>query len=118
MSLQREQLLPALLPVEVEQKEAAHKGGGEPSVAYGAYRPVSSGGRSGSRASATPGAKQVLCWYCNKPGHRRHECRKLAADKKRRDGGGGARGRGPDDGPYGAVAFTTAVMKERSPMAA
>jgi len=118
VSLQWDQLLAALLPVKVEQKEAAYKGGEESSVAYGAYRPASSGGRSGSRASAAPGAKQVLCWYCNKPGHRRHECRKLAADKMRRDGGGGVRGWGPDDSPFGAVAFTTTVMEERPPTAA
>jgi len=118
ISLQWDQLLPALLPVEVEQKEAARKGGGEPSVAFGAYRPVSSGGLSGPRASAAPGAKQVLCWSCKKPGHRRRECRKLASDKKRRDGGGGVRNWGPNDSPSGAVAFTTTVMEERPPTAA
>lgn len=117
VSLQWDQLLPALLPVEVEQKEAAQKGGEEPSVAYGAYNSASSGGRGGPRGPVAPAAKQLLCWYCNKPGHRRHECRKLTADKKRRCGNGGGRDRGPDDGASGAVAFAVTVRNTHLPMA-
>lgn len=44
VSLLWNQLIPALLPVEVEQKEAAQKGGGEPSTAYGAYNSAGSRG--------------------------------------------------------------------------
>jgi len=116
VSLQWDELLPALLPVEVEQKETAHKGGGELTAAYGAYHPVGGGGRGDSRGSTSAGAKQLLCWHCSKPGHRRHECRKLVADKRRRHGGGGGPGRGVDDGSFGAVAFTAAVMEERPPI--
>ncbi|KAK1868706.1 hypothetical protein I4F81_011189 [Pyropia yezoensis] len=114
-----DQLLTALLPLEVEQKETAHKGGGESSIAYGAYHPVGSGGggRGDSRGPTSAGAKQLLYWYCSKPGHRRHECRKLAADKKRRSGGGGGHGQCPDDVSSGAVAFTATVKDARPPMA-
>jgi len=118
VSLQCDQLLPELVPEEVEQKVAAHKGVGELSVASRAYRPVCSGVRSGARASAAPGAEQALCWYYIKKGHRRHECRVLAANKKRRDGGSGERGWGLDDSPSGVVAIKNTVMEERPPTAA
>lgn len=117
VSLQWDQLLPALLPVEVEQKDAAQNGGGEPSVAYGAYNSAGSGGRGWPRGPVAPAAKQLVCWNCNKPGHRHHKCRKLTADKKRRGGTGGGRNRGPDNGPSGAVAFAVTVRNTHPPMA-
>lgn len=92
VSLQWDQLLRALLPVEMEQKKAAQSDAGEPSVACSVYNPAGSRGRRGSLALGAPADKKLFCWCCNKPGHRRHECRKLAADKKRCGGGGGDRG--------------------------
>lgn len=117
VSLQWNQLLPALLPVEVEQKEAAQKGGGEPSTAYGAYNSAGSRGRGGPRGPVDPAAMQLVCWYCNKRGHCRHKCLKLTANKKRRGGTGGGRDRGPDNGPSGAVVFAVTVRNTHPPIA-
>lgn len=114
--LQWDQQLPALLPVEVEQKEAALNFAGEPSVAYSVNNPAGSHGRFGSRGSGATAAKQLSCWYCKKPGHSRRECRKQAADKERRGGRGGDRGQGAVDDTSGAVAFTTTINNKRAPM--
>jgi len=108
VSLQWDQFLPALVPVEVEQKESASKRNGEPSMAYSAYH--AGGGRAAFGAQTQPTPKQITCWYCNKQGHRRHECRKLQADKKHQHGRAVSRGRRDDDGQAGAVAFTATGM--------
>lgn len=75
VSLQWDQLLPALLPVEVDQREAMPKDGGEPSVAYSATNPSGFHGQGGAKGPALSPSKQLICWYCDKPGHCRHECR-------------------------------------------
>ena len=108
VSLQWDKLLHALLPVEVEQKESASKRNGEPSMAYSAYQ--AGGGRGAFGAQTQPTPKQITCWYCNKQGHRRHQRRKLQADKKRQHGRAVSHGRPDGHGQAGAVAFTATVM--------
>lgn len=104
--------------MEVEQKEALTKDGTDPSVAYIATHPGGGHAEGAATGPAPLANKQLICWYCDKSGHRRHECRKLAADKKGRRGGAGRRGRGTDKGPSGAVAFTATENDKHHPVAA
>ena len=44
-------------------------------------------GSSGEERALTVDVKDIVCWYCDKKGHRKSECRKRKADLRKKDRG-------------------------------